>query len=648
MSASDGQKDDTSASLSRQLDDVFGEDLALDSTVTAFLVGLSGRHAGKLFRLPAGVSIIGRSSRALVTLDEKAVSHQHAQLTLSANGCVVEDLKSTNGSYINDQPFTSPQTLNAGDVLRFGSSTLGFLTDAEDEEQHTRALARITQPTFGATPRPVPNAGSRGTAAHVVLSGAPHELALGADLDPQQKSPTQALDDILDKLDLALGFLGRYWKLLLITAIVCAGLGALTLLVKPPVATATFEILLHAEESESTQLHFATRSIDYFSSAERTFINKELVRQTLTDLKRSAPEGVVFATVKGLTFQQAGPGLYGGSFSDTDSHFAEAFLAQHLKNYLEREIGKSIKVLRSEVELLRTQYQDNDALLKRHEVALRDFKQQHLDALPDLAREQLASRASLIARKDALSAELTRASQELALSRKQLASEDAFVESNVERSQPYESSLATVRLNIAAARAKGYSGEHPELVKLKDEEAALIELRDRTVSSITTESDRRANPEHRQLVNRVGQMEVIVASTSQEIGQIDSRLGAINKVAGDMPEVEAELASKTREVEAARRLHGQLFDQLKAKELELQFERASVAARYEIIEPPSAFELDLTRSALKRAGVGAASGIALGILLALFHLLRTYVQRRSSSSITTTQAIRLADTSRDS
>src|SRR5690606_9847773 len=133
-----------------------------------------------------------------------------------------------------------------------------------------------------------------------------------------------------------------------------------------------------------------------------------------------------------------------------------------------------------------------------------------------------------------------------------------------------------------------------------------------------------------------------------EIGQIDSRLGAINKVAGDMPEVEAELASKTREVEAARRLHGQLFDQLKAKELELQFERASVAARYEIIEPPSAFELDLTRSALKRAGVGAASGIALGILLALFHLLRTYVQRRSSSSITTTQAIRLADTSRDS
>src|SRR5690606_30602867 len=169
MSASDGQKDEGSASLSRQLDDVFGEDLALDSTVTAFLVGLSGRHAGKLFRLPAGVSIIGRSSRALVTLDEKAVSHQHAQLTLSANGCVVEDLKSTSASYLTDQPFTTPQSLNAGDVLRLCSSTLGFLTDVEDEDQHTRALTRITQPTFGATPRPVPNAGARGMATSVLL-----------------------------------------------------------------------------------------------------------------------------------------------------------------------------------------------------------------------------------------------------------------------------------------------------------------------------------------------------------------------------------------------------------------------------------------------------------------------------------------------
>jgi hypothetical protein len=428
MSRSDEQNDDDSASLSRQLENVFDVDSEIDPTDTAFLVGLSGRHAGKLFRLPAGVSLIGRSSRALVTLDEKAVSHHHAELTLTAKGCVVTDLKSTNGSFLNDHPITSPQTLNAGDVLRFGNSTLGFLTDAEDEEQHTRALARVTHPTFGLNSNVALAQISRDS-----TGGLKQGLALASEngIEAPSANPTAALDNFLDKLDLSIVFLRRYWRHILATSLLSAGLGAATMIIKPPVSTAEFEILLRADETVSTAHHFATRSIDYFASAEKNFSNKALVRQTMKDLDLPTPEAAVRGTALGLTFKTAGVNIYRGSYSHPEAQFAKKFLAQHLKNYLEREIGKSIEVLSSEVNLLRTQYQDNEALLNKHEASLRDFKQEHLNSLPEVAQEQVSSRASLTTQKDALTAALTRASQQLALSRKQLASEDAIATTRV-------------------------------------------------------------------------------------------------------------------------------------------------------------------------------------------------------------------------
>jgi hypothetical protein len=112
-----------------------------------------------------------------------------------------------------------------------------------------------------------------------------------------------------------------------------------------------------------------------------------------------------------------------------------------------------------------------------------------------------------------------------------------------------------------------------------------------------------------------------------------------------MPVVEAQIASKIRDVQAGKLLHDKLFDQLKAKELELQFERASVAARYEVMDPPAAFELNLTTSTLKRAAVGSLGGVFLGILFALLHWFKTYVQKhrtlmRAPSSTRDIQVVR--------
>ncbi len=628
-----------------QLDDAFDEG-AGEAPPTAFLVGLSGRHAGKLFKIAPGESIVGRTSRAFVTLDEKAVSHQHARLTLTSAGCLIADLQSTNGCFVNDERIVKPRRLQAGDVMRFGNSTLGFLTDAEDESQHTRALARVSPFPMGGEARSVregnsvssgensarssqssvqsfsSSGGAPGAQAHTVNS---HEI------ESSRPSSLSALDDILDKLALVRTLSREYWKVLVLSGLVLGVLGAGTIRLKPPKAIAEFEIALKVERTESARMHFATRGVDYFASAEKNFKNVDLVRETMEDMKLSAPLKAVKGTARDLNFVKSGLSSYRGSYRHVDGAFAESFLAQHLHNYLEREIGKSIKVLGSEVKLLQSQFDENDHTLKENEIELRKFREKNLDALPDSARQQVLAKARLIAQRDDLSAQLARSTQQLALAKKQLQSEDAFVAVNVARSQPYETGLAEVKRRIATAIAKGFAQGHPELVQLREEEQALIRLRDSAINTTATETDRRVNLEHKRLSNQVGNLSIAVSTTGQELGQVQARLKLIDKIAGAAPGVEEGESEKLRDVEASKRLHDKLHEQLKAKELELEFERASVAARYEVLEAPSSPGVNLVRTAVVRGTLGAFTGVFLGIFLAAFHWLRTYARQRRES-----------------
>jgi hypothetical protein len=69
---------------------------------------------------------IGRSAGGEGRLgDDPEISRQHARLSRNPQGqLVVEDLGSTNGTYVNGQRIAGPTTLNAGDTVQMGRSTL--------------------------------------------------------------------------------------------------------------------------------------------------------------------------------------------------------------------------------------------------------------------------------------------------------------------------------------------------------------------------------------------------------------------------------------------------------------------------------------------------------------------------------------------
>jgi hypothetical protein len=62
------------------------------------------------------------------------VSRQHARLLRREAGWVIEDLRSTNGTYVNDRPVAAaePQALSDGDNVRCGQLVLTFHTHEAD------------------------------------------------------------------------------------------------------------------------------------------------------------------------------------------------------------------------------------------------------------------------------------------------------------------------------------------------------------------------------------------------------------------------------------------------------------------------------------------------------------------------------------
>ena len=72
------------------------------------------------FRLtPGAIKTVGRAARADFILDAALVSRIHCRLTAAAEHLEVEDLSSTNGTFVNDKR-VKRATLAGGDRLRVG------------------------------------------------------------------------------------------------------------------------------------------------------------------------------------------------------------------------------------------------------------------------------------------------------------------------------------------------------------------------------------------------------------------------------------------------------------------------------------------------------------------------------------------------
>ncbi len=85
---------------------------------------IEGANTGERAELDQAPILIGRGTDAAIRLDDDYVSTRHARIAASGDQWFVEDLGSTNGTYIGSVRITQPTTITLGTQVRIGKTIL--------------------------------------------------------------------------------------------------------------------------------------------------------------------------------------------------------------------------------------------------------------------------------------------------------------------------------------------------------------------------------------------------------------------------------------------------------------------------------------------------------------------------------------------
>ncbi|MCK4726862.1 MAG: FHA domain-containing protein [Anaerolineales bacterium] len=127
----------------------------------------TGPTPGKIFELITNELYIGREVTNDITIDDAEVSRKHARLIMQAGGYLLEDLGSTNGTYVNGQRLMGPHVLRPGELVKLGENvSLAFEAGYDPDATMVASPSQFEPATFqpppkesyvpAAQPQPVP------------------------------------------------------------------------------------------------------------------------------------------------------------------------------------------------------------------------------------------------------------------------------------------------------------------------------------------------------------------------------------------------------------------------------------------------------------------------------------------------------------
>lgn len=102
-----------------------GESLGItDDTMPTHIAMVTGRDAGTQIAIDGNREfLIGRAGNSDVVIADDFASSMHAKLVLVGEDWVLQDLNSTNGTFLDGKRVTTPQTVKPGMTIRIGTTT---------------------------------------------------------------------------------------------------------------------------------------------------------------------------------------------------------------------------------------------------------------------------------------------------------------------------------------------------------------------------------------------------------------------------------------------------------------------------------------------------------------------------------------------
>jgi len=108
-----------------------------------YLVAVEGNEPGRWVEIGGAPLTIGRDARqTLVYADDPALSRAHARVSLANGDVVVEDLRSTNGTFVNTQRLDGPAVLRVGNTVRVGGQLFRYERRSRRDVEEARKLDR--------------------------------------------------------------------------------------------------------------------------------------------------------------------------------------------------------------------------------------------------------------------------------------------------------------------------------------------------------------------------------------------------------------------------------------------------------------------------------------------------------------------------
>jgi DNA-binding winged helix-turn-helix (wHTH) protein len=95
-----------------------------------------------ILHLREGENVLGRGAECTLTVDATTVSRRHARITVLRGVAKIEDLNSTNGTFVNREAATAPVVLKDGDEVSLGSASMRFRVSDRSAPTELRASPR--------------------------------------------------------------------------------------------------------------------------------------------------------------------------------------------------------------------------------------------------------------------------------------------------------------------------------------------------------------------------------------------------------------------------------------------------------------------------------------------------------------------------
>jgi polysaccharide export outer membrane protein len=618
----------------------------------AVLIVAEAGGGQQVFPLNRNPTVIGRSNNADLVLADPEISDFHARVFKHSFGFTVEDMGSAEGTFLRDKRINHARLIS-GDTLRLGTTVLTFLDErANAPKDKSTSLVPVRSTAKGLA--------SRSTALRDPYSQSSPNAQLPQGQSQPFPSPLQAqpgrrrrsadsdeaapsIDDLLLKILRAWRYLRRRSWLIFSLAAVGLAAGAASFKYYPPVRAAYCVVTLHpaprANPIESEMRQAQSDSTQFFAGAERAFKSNENIMAALRRIGVPNPnEPFAEAIAKRMSFESIGNHSYLATYmptffsSRTDWHVR--LLDAHIKNYVETEIEKTLKVFVAEVDFLRVQTDAADKQLSEIMQETVKFREANSDQI--LAQGTLAgsSQGDLESRRIEVSARIERLAGELQGVRSQLARGSVLSQAKSQSAQADREALSNVNRKLGELRAQGFADGHPDVERLLTEQKNLQRVVDEHLHSDVTQFEKRSNVAYDSMQSQADQLEAQLRAARAERGTIEGSLRSLRTVSSQSPKVNARLEELVRMKEEVERQHGLLFDRLKKAEVQLQLERVSTTSRYEIVTPARLEPPPARRAFVLRM----AEGLGLGLLFAalaigIFELRRLFARAAEKGAL---------------